>query len=509
MVHTPGHGCRPDEPPCALVPLPLRVGPVIRPGQVAAIVLAAGTSSRFGAVKALASLDGRPLLQHVLDTVHGLGLGRVVVVLGRVAPEIEAAIAWHGEEIVHNPEPEAGLASSLRIGFAALAGAAVSAEQATGIEAALVLLGDQPLVRADVMRRLIQAVEPAGRPIVAPRYSGDGGRNPVLLHRSAWPLVQRTGGDAGLGPLLSQHPDLVQELDVAGSNIDVDTPADLAALAWEARVRGNREQVDRFREVPDGADFYGPEAGRFRDDPHRTGDDVLEKLRSMARPDETWLDIGAGAGRYAVPLALLVREVIAVDPSPGMLAALGETCAEHGVTNVRVIQGRWPLGPAAAPEAVRADVALIANVGYDIEAIAPFLDAMEATARQACVAVLMDRQPASMAEPFWPLIHGERRVALPALPEFVELLRARGREVDVDTVERPPRPFPDEAALAAFIRRQLWIAPGGDKDRLLGALLRDQIRPSGGGVMLASRQPSRIGIARWSPAPATRVAPSA
>ena len=75
-----------------------------------------------------------------------------------------------------------------------------------------------------------------------------------------------------------------------------------------------------------------------------------------------------------------------------------------------------------------ADVGLIAHVGYDIEEIGPFLDALEAASRRLCVALLMERAPAAAADPFWPPVHGEERVALPALLDAVELLTARGTE---------------------------------------------------------------------------------
>ncbi len=106
-----------------------------------------------------------------------------------------------------------------------------------------------------------------------------------------------------------------------------------------------------------------------------------------------------------------------------MRAALGPGSAEHGIRNVRVVAGTAGRPARARPAAGRCDVALIAHVGYDIEAIGPFLDAMEAATRDRCVAVLTDRSPASVADPFWPLVHGEERVPLPALPELVELLR--------------------------------------------------------------------------------------
>jgi SAM-dependent methyltransferase len=297
-----------------------------------------------------------------------------------------------------------------------------------------------------------------------------------------------------------------------GDNPDVDTPADLAALveaSWAARVRANREQVERVREAPEDADFYRPVSSLFRADPGRTQDPVLDALRSVVRPDDVVLDIGAGAGRYALPLAKVVREVIALDPSAAMLDALREAMAESGISNVRPIEARWPLDPAA-PAAVAAhaalapfpvaDVALIAHVGYDVEAIGPFVDAMEAVTRRACVAVLMERSPGAMAAPFWHDVHGETRVPLPALPEFIELLLARGSRPEVRVVETERRRWAGRAELETFLRHQTWTLSGSERDgRLLAALDRRATEEPDGSVSLGEDSTLSIGVVVWSP----------
>ena len=84
------------------------------------LVLAAGAGSRFGGGKLLASVGGRPVIQHVLDALAGAGIDEVVVVLGADAAAIEAAIAWRAEMRVVNPAPELGLSSSLKTGFDAV-----------------------------------------------------------------------------------------------------------------------------------------------------------------------------------------------------------------------------------------------------------------------------------------------------------------------------------------------------------------------------------------------------
>lgn len=468
--------------------------PAVGAPAVGAVVLAAGEASRFGSVKPIARLVDRPILQHVLDALAAAAPAETVAVLGRAADEIEAAISWRGERVVRNPDPAAGLSSSLRVGMAALG-------QTT--QAALLLLGDQPLVRPEVLQALLTAAsstagDPARPCAFVPRYAEGGGANPVLLLRRCWPILEEATGDRGLGPVLARHPELVREVPVPGANPDVDTPADLAALAWGMRVRANREQVDRFREAPDPVDFYGPVTGMFRADPRRTDDPVLDVLRSLVRPGETWLDIGAGAGRFALPIALLAGQVIALDPSAGMLAALREQAASAGIANVRTIESRWPLDPGREDAPV-ADVSLIANVGHDTEGIGPFLDGVELAARRLCVAVMTERQPAWIAERFWPPIHGEARVTLPALPELLELLEALGRRCEVTMLEQAPRGFPDEEALAGFIRRQLWLEPGSAKDRRFRELLHAQIVVRADRVGLRDALPPRVGIVRWEP----------
>ena len=113
--------------------------------HVVAVVLAAGAGSRFGGGKLLAPLAGRPVLQLVLDALADADLSDVIVVLGDDAPSIEAAIEWRTERRVVNPDPGRGLSSSLHIGVKAVAADA-------GAHAALILLGDQPLVPLEAIR---------------------------------------------------------------------------------------------------------------------------------------------------------------------------------------------------------------------------------------------------------------------------------------------------------------------------------------------------------------------
>lgn len=467
--------------------------------RAAAIILAAGRSSRFGSAKLLAGFGGRPVIQHVLEAVASAGIERPVVVTGADMALRAHAVDWRDARRIENPEPDRGLSHSLQLGWAAVMGTIPRPD------VVIVALGDQPGVDPGTIRRLLAEPLDPDRPVVSARHA-DGSRNPVRLEPAAADLVAEATGDRGLGPLIDRHPERVRELAVPGINPDVDVPADLERLIaadWASRVRANAEQVDRVRTEADEPDFYAPVTRMFVVDPARRDDPVLDALLALARPGETWLDIGAGAGRYALPLARVVGRVVAVDPSASMLTALGAGASKAGIMNVEAVEGRWPPDPTLrtrlGPDPI-ADVAMIAHVGYDHAMISPFVDAMEASARRTCVAVLMVESPASIAAPFWRFVHGAERATLPALPAFVELLSARGAQPEVRTVGSERRGWSDRDELRAFLRRQLWTNPGTTADQRLDAAIDAlTVTASDGSMQLAESPVREIGIVTWSP----------
>ena len=277
--------------------------------------------------------------------------------------------------------------------------------------------------------------------------------------------------------------------------------ADAALREWSARVRANREQVDQFREATPG-DFYAPIAGMFRADPRRRDEPTLERLLALVQPDDVVLDIGAGGGRYALPLALASREVIAIEPSAGMRQVLSAGMAEHGIRNISVVDGRWP----ADAVGIGGDLALISHIGYDVEDIGPFLDAMESAARRQCMAVLLGQAPPTEADLLWPFVHGVERAALPSLREFLVLLLARGRFFEVQLVDRTPQTYADPDQALTWLRQQLWTAPGSARDRRLEEVARDRLQEREGRFAL-SWEPVPVGVVTWKPTSALAAAP--
>ena len=191
--------------------------------KVAAVVLAAGAGSRFGGGKLLAELDGRAIVGHVVDAARTAGLEPIVVV-GPPTGELDG-LDLGAVRRVTNETPQEGLSSSVRIGLRELDG-----NQEVG--AAVILPGDQPRVRPEVIRQLIDVADATPAPLlIAPLYDDDAAPNPILARRAAWRLADELVGDRGFGPLLADRPDLVQRVRVAGANPDIDTREDLARLA--------------------------------------------------------------------------------------------------------------------------------------------------------------------------------------------------------------------------------------------------------------------------------------
>jgi molybdenum cofactor cytidylyltransferase len=200
--------------------------------RVAALVLAAGRSTRMGGPnKLLAEADGAPLVVHATRAALSSQAVKVVVVLGHMAdeikPVIESAIPKGARlRFVTNPDFAEGLSTSVRAGMAALG---------PDIDAAIVQLGDMPGVNAALLDRLIAAFSPVeGRAICVPTVAGKRG-NPVLWARRFFPDMARLAGDTGAKHLIGEHADLVCEVEMSGEAaiIDIDTPEALAV--WRAR----------------------------------------------------------------------------------------------------------------------------------------------------------------------------------------------------------------------------------------------------------------------------------
>lgn len=189
----------------------------------AAIILAAGGASRFGAPKQLADLHGRPLLQHVVDHVEQVAeLRDMIVVLGANADAVIAGVRLDGARIVRCADWADGMAASLRAGVAALP---------HGTHRAVVLLGDQPLITPAVIRLVLEAATAAPEAdAVRAAYDGVPG-HPVHLGPRLLAQVPQLRGDTGARDLLAGADVRLVEAAAHGDGTDIDTPEQLEKIA--------------------------------------------------------------------------------------------------------------------------------------------------------------------------------------------------------------------------------------------------------------------------------------
>lgn len=194
----------------------------LRAPRIAAVVLAAGLSSRMGSNKLLQEWQGVPLLRWTVEAAVRSDAHPVIVVTGNEATGIEAALEGLDVQLVHNPKYREGLSTSLKAGIQAVP------ESADG---AVVLLGDMPEVNAALINRMIAAFSPPDGRSICVAVDGHKRGNPVLWARKFFPEIETLAGDEGAKRLFARHEELICEIE-AGSAVlrDIDTPEALAAL---------------------------------------------------------------------------------------------------------------------------------------------------------------------------------------------------------------------------------------------------------------------------------------
>ena len=190
---------------------------------VAAIVLAAGRSTRMGGPnKLLAELNGKPLVRTVVEQALASRAAPVIVVTGHQNMDVQRALAGLDVQFVHNPDFATGLASSVRTGIAAVPEAA---------DGAVICLGDMPMIDAKLLDRLIEAFAPDRGGLIAIPVSDGRRGNPVLWSRRFFDELSKVDGDTGGRHLIGRHIEAVVEVPVEGraAFLDIDTPEALAS----------------------------------------------------------------------------------------------------------------------------------------------------------------------------------------------------------------------------------------------------------------------------------------
>jgi hypothetical protein len=198
-----------------------------------------------------------------------------------------------------------------------------------------------------------------------------------------------------------------------------------AVLAQRTRLRGPQPPGD-------------PRAGCPADHPLVTADPLrqlgpnLEVIASYIEADDVIIDVGGGAGRISLPLALRCREVINVEPSPTMRMGFRRNAAGAGISNARIIEGEWPKVDAPA-----GSVALVNHVTYLTREIVPFIKKLEQAGRRRVLITVNSVPGPSLQRVLYKLVHGEAEEVVPGHVELINVIWELGILPDIQV-----SPFP-------------------------------------------------------------------
>ncbi|MBI4213582.1 MAG: methyltransferase domain-containing protein [Chloroflexi bacterium] len=245
---------------------------------------------------------------------------------------------------------------------------------------------------------------------------------------------------------------------------------------------------------PVGRRDWDDRAGRFAQmaaDLDVRRDPLVRALAQGVRKEDTALDVGAGAGRFALPLAAMVSRVTAVEPSAGMRASLETALVDQEIGNVTVVPGTWQ-EVTVEPH----DVALCAHVVYFVADIAPFIEKLDAAARRACYVYLRVEGNEAPLRPLWREIHGAEFPSEPGLADLYPLLLSLGirANVRIETVDRAG--YADLDAAVAQARQTLALASEQDGyDGRIREYLSEHLMERGG--QLRFPYPSQTAVVWW------------
>jgi SAM-dependent methyltransferase len=268
-------------------------------------------------------------------------------------------------------------------------------------------------------------------------------------------------------------------------------PLDAASAydAWRAQLAANLAQAQRLRPAAPPDDRWGRMVARFS--PGDAPPEGFEQLIDFVGPDGSVLDIGAGAGRYAVPLAERVARVVAVDGSTAMTTALRQH-AER-LDNLTVLPAtHWPPPEDydLASHLPAVDVAFNSHVIYFVDDIAGFLDAMDRVATKRCVVIAGERSGGSPPADAFEAVHGEPLAEAPASNELMIVLAARGADYEVRRIPAGERRLRGDPL--QLLQARTLVRPDTPQHTRLQAWLDDHGTPD-------ERAMNTLSLISWTP----------
>jgi hypothetical protein len=211
------------------------------------------------------------------------------------------------------------------------------------------------------------------------------------------------------------------------------------------------------------ADPWSARAASFRLNPRRDLEANTAAVVDLVRPEDSVIDVGGGAGRVGLPVALHCRELINVEPSEAMRREFEASASDAGIGNARAVPGGWPEAAAG----LEADVVMLANVTYFVRDIVPFVEALNASARRRVIISVWSVAPPDLGAALFALLHGEPQLPAPSYRELLPVLWDCGILPEVKLLpdafrragERPPS---REEAIRFAVHR-------GDAEDIAGA----------------------------------------
>ena len=207
------------------------------------------------------------------------------------------------------------------------------------------------------------------------------------------------------------------------------TPAE----TYAAHLDAVQSQNSRIYGPSSGDDPWGAAARQFRFDPRRELDRNMLVIASYVQPDDIVADVGGGAGRVGLPLALQCKEVLNIEPSPGMGAEFETLVREANISNGRLIPSSF-----AEVQELTSDIVITADVTYFVRDIVAFIRKLEATASRRVMITIWSEPPPNRSGDFFALVYGEKQAVLPGLSQLMPVLSDMGIYPDVHVMPANP-----------------------------------------------------------------------
>ena len=257
-----------------------------------------------------------------------------------------------------------------------------------------------------------------------------------------------------------------------------------------AALRERREQDGHEQGRPSGFGY----ANRPMN-PYRTDDPALNCLFALLGSGKEVLDVGGGAGRFALPLATRAERVTVVDPSVDSIDLLEERAADAGITNVTAINEQWEDANVPA-----ADLVLCSLVLHHVSEPAPFVTRLQQHARNRVAVLEMVQTPGVVFNPFFERVHGKPLPPLPGLAQLMDLLWAMGIYPDVEMITPEPSVVgPDLDTALEQLRLRLAVREGTDEDERLRAAADELLEETADGITVRRVDPLRQAVVTWRP----------